>query len=197
MTKNIIISVALGILMGYFFIPESFVVISETILVIGLSIMLLLVGIELGIEGTVVPNFKKVGIRVLVFPFVIIIGTLIGVAISSLFISITLKESLMVASGFGWYTMAPIMIASVSEELGAISFMHNVIREVLGIILVPIVAKKIGHVETTALPGAAAMDVALPIIEKSTSPNIAVYSFVVGVVLSTAVPILVQFFINI
>ena len=45
--------------------------------------------------------------------------------------------------------------------------------------------------ETIALPGAAAMDVCLPIVEKSTSGNIAVYSFISGLVLSALVPICV------
>ena len=197
MTRNIIISVIVGILLGYFIIPEAYIPLSEDLLVIGLSIILFFVGIELGMEGTVITNFKKVGIRIIIFPIVIIIGTLVGVAVSSLFLSITLKESLMVGSGFGWYTMAPIMISTYSDEVSAISFMHNVIREVLGLILVPIIAKKIGYIESASLPGAGVMDMCLPVVEKSTSPNTAVYAFTIGVVLSIGVPILVQFFISI
>ncbi len=196
MTRSIIISVIIGILIGYFFFPASLLPYTEYLLVGGLSIIILFVGIELGIEGTVIDNFKKVGIRILAIPVAIVLGTLLGVMVTSLFLPITLKESLMIGSGFGWYTMAPIMLSTYSEVVGAISFMHNVIREVLGIILIPIVAKKIGYVETTALPGASTMDVALPVIERSTSPNVVVYSFVVGVFLSITVPILVQFFLN-
>ena len=40
------------------------------------------------------------------------------------------------------------------------------------------------------------MDVCLPIVERATSSNTAVYSFVSGVVLSTAVPILVPLIIG-
>ena len=61
--------------------------------------------------------------------------------------------------------------------------------------LIPIVAKKIGYIETCSLPGAAAMDVCLPIVEKATDSQTAVYSFVMGVVLSIAVPVLVPLFI--
>ena len=46
------------------------------------------------------------------------------------------------------------------------------------------------------MPGSAAMDVCLPIVEKSTRSDIAVYSFVSGVILSTAVPILVPLIIG-
>ena len=67
----------------------------------------------------------------------------------------------------------------------------------IAIILIPIVAKRIGYVEKCALKGAAAMDVCLPVVEKATNANIAVYSFVSGVVLSIAVPVLVPFIMGI
>jgi uncharacterized membrane protein YbjE (DUF340 family) len=51
-------------------------------------------------------------------------------------------------------------------------------------------------VECTSLPGAAAMDVCLPIVEKATAPNITIYSFITGVVLSISVPIMVPLIIG-
>ena len=76
------------------------------------------------------------------------------------------------------------------------AFLHNVMRELFSILFIPLVAKKIGYIETTGMPGAAAMDVCLPIVEKSTRSDIAVYSFVSGVILSTAVPIMVPLIIG-
>jgi uncharacterized membrane protein YbjE (DUF340 family) len=69
-------------------------------------------------------------------------------------------------------------------------------REMLGIMLIPIVAKYIGFIESTALPGGGAMDVCLPIVERATAPNIVIYSFVIGLSLSVAVPILVPLIIG-
>ena len=46
------------------------------------------------------------------------------------------------------------------------------------------------------MPGAAAMDVCLPIVEKATRSDIAVYSFVSGVILSILVPVLVPVIIG-
>jgi len=60
-------------------------------------------------------------------------------------------------------------------------------------VLIPVIARKVGYIETVSLPGAAAMDVCLPIVEKATKSHIAVYSFVSGVVLSVAVPVMVSF----
>lgn len=196
MTKGIIISVVLGILSGFLFLPEAFIDISGNLLILGLCILLFFVGVDIGIEGTVVSNFKKVGIKILIFPVAVAFGTFLGGAVVSLFLPISLKEALAIGAGFGWYSLAPVILAEYSVEISAISFMHNVMREIFGIILIPIVAKQIGYVECIALPGSASMDVCLPIVEKATNGNIVVYSFISGMVLSIAVPILVPLIIG-
>ncbi|MDO4746273.1 MAG: lysine exporter LysO family protein, partial [Bacillota bacterium] len=190
---TIFIPVAIGIISGFLFLPDWFINASGTIIVVGLSILLFFVGIDLGIEGTIVQNFKMAGWRVTLFPFVMILGTYIGSIVAGLIVDLSVKDSLCVASGFGWYTLAPAMLAEYSIEISAISFMHNVMRELMGLLLMPVVAKRIGHIETTGLVGAGSMDVCLPIIVRTTSSNMAVYAFIVGVVLSTAVPIMVSF----
>lgn len=197
MTKLIIAFVTLGIISGYLFIPDFFITdISGNLLIVGLSVLLFFVGLDLGRAGTVVENFKKVGIRILAFPLGSIVGCLLFAAIASLILPMTARESMAVASGFGWYTLAPIIISDYSAELSAVSFLHNVMREMIGIILIPVVANRIGYIEACSLPGAAAMDVCLPILEKTTNSDTAVYAFVMGVVLSIAVPILVPLFLG-
>ena len=189
----IFVPVALGILSGFLFLPDWFIDITGTIIVVGLSILLFFVGIDLGTEGTIVQNFKMAGWRVILFPFIMILGTYIGSVVAGMLVGLTVKDSLCVASGFGWYTLAPAMLAEYSIEVSAISFMHNVMRELIGLMLLPIVAKRIGHIESTGLVGAGSMDVCLPIIVKTTSGNMAVYAFIIGVVLSFSVPIMVSF----
>lgn len=196
MTKIILTSVVLGVISGATFIPDGFIASSGDLLILGLCILLFFVGMDLGREGTVVDNFRKVGLRVLVFPFAVIAGTLTGAILVSFFLPITARESMAVSAGFGWYTLAPVILSEYNAQVSAISFMYNVMREMFGIILIPLVAKYIGFVECTSLPGAAAMDVCLPIVEKATAPNITIYSFVSGVVLSISVPILVPLLVG-
>ncbi|MCI8647612.1 MAG: lysine exporter LysO family protein [Firmicutes bacterium] len=192
MTKAIVCSVICGMAAGYFFLPDWFINISGNLLVVGLCVLLFFVGLDIGREGTVAENFKKAGWRVLVFPFAIIIGTYAGSLVAGLLLpSLGIRDAMAVSSGFGWYTLAPVMLAEYSTSVSAVSFMHNVMRELFGILLIPIIAKKIGFIETVSLPGAAAMDVCLPVVEKATRGDIAVYSFISGVVLSIAVPVLV------
>ena len=204
MTVMIVIAVAAGMLIGYFVIRrvfadnmESFESMAGLGIKIGLCLLLIFVGIDLGLDGTVIENFRRVGIRILAFPAVVVIGTLLGAGISGTLMGLNLRESLAVGAGFGWYTLAPGIIMEAGYiTASAVAFLHNVMRELFSILFIPLVAQKIGYIETTGMPGAAAMDVCLPIVEKSTRSDIAVYSFVSGVILSILVPVLVPVIIG-
>ena len=69
--------------------------------------------------------------------------------------------------------------------------MHNVIRELSGIILIPILAKKTGYLEVTGIPGVAAMDVCMPIVERSCRQDTVVYSFATGLLMCVATSVVV------
>ena len=197
LTIIMVIFVAAGIAAGYLFLPESFVAVSGTLLTITLCMLLVLVGIDIGTEGTIVTNCKSAGWRVVVFPFVSIGAMIFGSIIASMFLPFSVQDGVCIGSGLGWYSLASAMLIEYSAEVSAISFMHNVIREIIGILLIPTCAKHLGYIECYCLPGASSMDVCLPIVEKATDSSIAVYSFVNGVVLSAAVPVLVSIFMSI
>lgn len=204
MTLLIIIAVTAGMLLGYFLIREVFTGRMEEFeaaaglgIKLGLCLLLIFVGMDLGLDGTVIANFRRVGLRILAFPAAVILGTLIGALAVCPLLALSLRECLAVGCGFGWYTLAPGIIMEAGHlTASAVSFLHNVMRELFSIILIPLVAKKIGYIETTGMPGAAAMDVCLPIVEKSTRSDIAVYSFVSGVIMSILVPVLVPLMIG-
>ena len=86
------------------------------------------------------------------------------------------RDALCIGAGFGWYSLAPAMLAEYSVRISAVSFIHNVMRELISILIIPTVARRIGYIETISIPGAPAMDVCLPVVEKSTRGDIAVYS---------------------
>ena len=148
-----------------------------------LCILLLFIGIDIGTEGTLAENFRSAGWRVVVFPFVSMVAMVAAAVVAAVILPLGLQDSLCVGGGFAWYSLAPAMLAEYSTRISAISFMHNVIREVTGIIFIPLVAKKIGYLESTGVPGIAAMDVCLPIVERSCGPNLVVYAFATGVIM--------------
>ena len=204
MTVIILVSVIIGMLAGYFVVRrvfdsnmDTFDYIAALGIKIGLCLLLVFVGIDLGIEGTVVKNFKAVGLRILAIPAAVAIGTLLASFVMSFFTELTTREAMAVGAGFGWYSLAPGIIMEAGHmTASAVCFLHNVMRELFAILFIPAVAKNIGYVETVGMPGSAAMDVCLPIVEKATRSDIAVYSFISGAVLSTLVPILVPVIIG-
>lgn len=202
-TVIILACVAAGMLIGYLLIPrlfmdaEVFMEMSGNWLVAGICVLLGLVGFNLGLDGSVIKSLKTAGIKVILFPLAAIMGSLIFGAIYGLISPLSVREAAAVSAGFGWYTFAPGVIEEAGHAVaGAVSFMHNVIRETLGIIIIPLAAKKIGYLEATAIPGVAAMDICLPIVERSCRAETVVYSFCTGMIMSAAVPLLVPILIG-
>jgi len=203
MTIVILVSVVVGLLAGYFFVRthvsdiDGFSSITGNIMTAGLCVMLAFIGFGMGLTGTVIKQLRSAGLRVLAFPLAILIGTTVtGIAISFI-IPLSVKEMLAVCYGFGWYTFAPVAIANKGYAIaGAVSFMHNVFRELGGLVLIPVLAEKIGYLEVISLPGCAAMDICMPVVERATRQDMVVYSFTVGILESLMVPLLVPLVIG-
>lgn len=191
MTAYIIGSVVSGILLGYFVFPPFMIELSSQFITYGLCVILFFVGIDMGRQGNVWQDIKSAGWRVLSIPVAVVLGTFTAAAITSIFLPFSVKDTILATSGFGWYSLAPMLLADYSATVSALAFLSNVMREVMAIVLIPIVATKIGYIETVSLPGACGMDTLLPVVVKATHDRIAIYSFVTGVVLSLLVPILI------
>lgn len=204
MTIIILICVIGGIAFGHFGVPvltddmNGFAELAAAMINIGLCVLLFFVGFDMGVDGTVITHFRQVGWRVLAFPFIIMAGTLLGAGVCTLFLpELSLRETLAVGAGFGWYSFAPgIIMEAGYVTASAVSFMHNVMRELISVLIIPLVARKTGYVESMAVCGCSSMDVCLPIIERSTRGDIAAYGFINGVIQSMAVPVLVPLIIG-
>ena len=170
---------------------------SNMAMIILLCILMALVGMDMAMSGDVIRNIRNAGYRVLLFPVASMIGTMVLGICACLILGFTLRESAAIPIGFGWYSYAPIVIAGAGEQYivaSAVSFMHNVIREVTGIILIPRAAKKFGYLEAASIPGIAAMDVCIPIVSRSCRSDTVIYSFAIGVIMcvvtSVGVPLI-------
>lgn len=196
MTKKILLAVGLGILAGLLIIPETFLAHVGTVMDVGLCALLFFVGIDLGKNKEVFSQIKELGVKIMALPFIIATGSIIGGIIVGSFMGFAPNESAAVASGFAWYSLAPVIIAPYSAEISAIAFLSNVTREVAAVILIPIIAQKVGFFEAIAPTGAAGMDTLLPVVSKATDSKTAIICFVNGAILSMLVPILVPFLIQ-
>ena len=198
MTLLILLSVTIGMALGYGAVPvlfsdlEGFHTKAGDILVLGICILLALVGFNLGLSGGILENLKNAGLRVILFPLAAITGSLAGGAVYGMLSTLSVGEGVAISAGFGWYTLAPSMITEAGHMVaGAVSFLHNVIREVLGIIMIPAIAGKIGCLEAVAVPGVAATDICIPIVKKACGEDIIPYSFATGMLMCVAVPVIV------
>ncbi len=197
MTFLIILSVIIGSIVGYFVLPDEWYHHTDSIISIGLCLLLLFVGMDMGKQKNIFSEIKKIGRNILIVPIMIGIGSIVGAVVAGHYLGMPLNESSAVGAGFGWYTLSAIMLSDYSPQLSALAFLTNVFREVMAIMLIPLIAKYIGHYEAIAPCGATAMDTTLPIITRYTDSKTAVAAFVSGVILSIAVPFIVPLLIAI
>ena len=190
-TKWIVLAVVGGMLIGYFLLPDHMVGMCGAVIDFGLYLLLFLVGMDMGKQGTMLADIKAAGFKVLLVPAAVVVGTFAFAALAGLVLPSGVKDSVAASAGFGWYSLAPTLLQGYSLTISAVAFLSNVMREIFSIVLVPVVARKIGYVECTALAGATAMDTLLPVVVGATHERITIYSFVTGVILSLAVPVLI------
>jgi len=180
-------AVIAGIISGIYFnisIPSNL----TTIL---LMFLVFSVGVDIGSEEKILSKLKVNMKNILFQSILTILGSLIFGSLAIFFTNLNLKESLGASAGFGWYSLSGVMISNLySPVLGAISFTANVIREILAIVLIPLVAKW-SPLGAASIGGATSMDTMLGVISKSTDKETTLIAFGQGVILSLSVPILI------
>lgn len=191
LTFAIVFTVAAGILAGRFLLPDAAVAHCGTVIRWGLYLLLFLVGLDMGRQGSLIRDIRAAGLRVLLVPLAVMAGTFAVTALVGLFLPLGPKDCVAAAAGFGWYSLAPTLLAPYSLTVSATAFLSNIMHELFSIVAVPIVAQKLGYIEAVALPGATAMDTLLPVVVSATADRMAIYSFASGLILSLAVPVLV------
>lgn len=195
---------AAGMLCGCFVLPrlwadpDAFQSASGDWMVAGLCLLLGLVGFGMGLENQLKAMLRGAGLGVVLVPLASVAGSLLAGAVYAVLSPVTLREGLAISAGFGWYTLAPSVISGAGHAVaGAISFLHNVLREMLGIILLPLAASKIGYIEAVTLPGTCAMDVCLPIVERSCNAETLPYSLTTGMAACLFSALLVPLFMGV
>ncbi len=187
--------VFIGLFIGLLLDPK-YSSVTENLIQFGLYMLLFFTGIDIG-KKNIFDEVKSIKLLFVIIPLSMVIGTLLGSYILGIILHYPANEATAVGAGFGWYSLSPIIISPYSDKLAALSFMSNVMREVLAIVLIPFVARYIGYEEAIAPAGAAAMDTLLPIVSRNTNAKTAVLSFTTGVILSMLVPLLVPLCLNI
>lgn len=196
MTGKILGSVVMGVVLGLFLLPGWVLDYTDLIIDIGLMLLLFFVGIEIGLNRSVFGRIRNMGLRIVLIPGMIIVGSILGAALAGLILGMPFNEAGAVGAGLGWYTLSSILMANYSTELSTLAFLANVVRELLAFIVIPIVAKKLGFFSAIGPAGATSMDTALPVIAKATDSETAIIAFISGAICTFSVPILVPLILN-
>ncbi|MEZ9229944.1 lysine exporter LysO family protein [Vibrio amylolyticus] len=160
-----------------------------------LFLLLFFIGIQLRNSGLTLKQIliNKHGMMIAV---VIVASSLIGGALASLVLDIGLYQGLAMASGFGWYSLAGILMGDAFGPVyGGASFMLELLRELFALVIIPMLIR-IKPCTSIGYAGATAMDFTLPVIQSTGGVRCVPIAIVSGFILSLLVPILMLFFIS-
>ncbi len=194
----IISALIIGIVLGYFSLIPSFLLSNIDFIITALLMMLLfVVGFESGSNKKIIKDMKKYGIKILLIPLAVMIGSIAFSAAAVLFFNLNLFESFAIGAGVGYYSLSSIIITQLlNSELGVIAFLANIIRETLTITMAPLLVRFFGMLSPVASAGATSMDTSLGVIREYTNAETAFIAVLSGIILTIAVPILVTLFCN-
>ena len=130
-----------------------------------LYLLLFLVGLSVGNDRDTIRGFRQLSPRLLALPFLTIIGSMCGGVVAALLLGQSLYEMLAVSQGLAYYSLSSILITEkLGITLGAIALFSNVFRELLTLLLAPLLVKYLGPLAPITAGGATTMDVTLPAI---------------------------------
>lgn len=186
------VSLLCGMAAGYLFLDVTAKDTLDFVLMSSLYVMIFIAGIEISSNREIlkrVCNWHS-AVLALAIPLAIAAGSLVGGTLLGMAAGLSFYDSFLVSSAFGWYSLSSVVISAVySTEIGTVSFLANMLREVSAFFLVPLLAK--AHKLLTLAPsGAATMDSNLPVVLKYTNLHVGVYSFINGLALSLMMPVL-------
>jgi len=166
--------------------------------VYALYLLMFLVGISIGADSSAFKVIKQVKLKILLVPLATIVGTFLGMILIMPFLAeISFTDLQAIGAGYGYYSLSSIIIAEMrTETLAVIALIANVIREIITLILTPILAKKAGKLAPVNSAGATSMDTTLPVITRYVGKEYAIISVFHGTVLTILVPVIVSLFLE-
>lgn len=194
----IVAALIAGVVAGYFgWLPENILAQVDILISWTLAFLLFAVGVGLGRDREGVRALFNLGPQVLLLPLGVAVGSIAASIVVGLAFGHTWNEGAAIGAGFGWYSLSGILITNLhSARLGTLAFLTNVLREMLGIIILPGVHRYLGDMASVAPAGATAMDVSLPVIIEVAGEEMGLVAFASGFVLTLMVPILVPLFLR-
>lgn len=196
----VVVFFVLGLFVGHNGCLPSWFMSSQTSFV-ALCALLLFVGMGIGLNPNMMRDIKSLSPRLALLPLVTILGSWMGAVVAyvvmssdlcTLFQQRSLTSCLAVDSGFAYYSLSSIFITEYrGAELGTIALLANIVREMITLLLAPMLAKRFGPLAPITAGGATTMDTTLPIIAQASGQKYVALSIYHGFVTDFSVPFLV------
>ncbi|MFH4463549.1 lysine exporter LysO family protein [Vibrio diabolicus] len=160
-----------------------------------LFLLLFFIGIQLRNSGLTLRQIllNKQGMAIAA---VVIATCMFGGVIAAILLDLPLYQALAMASGFGWYSLAGILMGDAfGPVFGGASFLIELMRELVALVAIPLFIRSY---PCTAIgyAGATAMDFTLPVIQTTGGVRCVPVAIVSGFILSLLVPVMMLFFVS-
>ncbi|MEB3773515.1 MAG: lysine exporter LysO family protein [Desulfurococcales archaeon] len=178
----------LGYVAGY----HGIIYIGEDMFTATLYMLILLAGMAIGME---VQSIKESGRSILIGSLmalsVILSGIASGLMLSRLF-GIDARIASAIGAASGWYSLVGPMVSSIDPIYGVSSFIANILREILHIILYPVLSRCCSTA-AVSLGGATTMDTGLPVIALYGRREDPVIALIQGGLITLTAPIILTY----
>ncbi|HHF2875604.1 TPA: lysine exporter LysO family protein [Vibrio diabolicus] len=160
-----------------------------------LFLLLFFIGIQLRNSGLTLRQIllNKQGMAIAA---IVIATCMLGGVIAAILLDLPLYQALAMASGFGWYSLAGILMGDAfGPVFGGASFLIELMRELVALVAIPLFIRSY---PCTAIgyAGATAMDFTLPVIQTTGGVRCVPVAIVSGFILSLLVPVMMLFFVS-
>ncbi|MGR4988337.1 lysine exporter LysO family protein [Vibrio rotiferianus] len=160
-----------------------------------LFLLLFFIGIQLRNSGLTLRQIllNKQGMAI---ASLVIITCMLGGIIAGVILDIPLYQALAMSSGFGWYSLAGILMGDAfGPVFGGASFLIELMRELVALVAIPLLIRSY-PCTSIGYAGATAMDFTLPVIQTTGGVRCVPIAIVSGFILSLLVPVMMLFFVS-
>ena len=195
---SVAVSLVGGLLFGYLFLDTGVKDTLDLILMSALNVMIFIAGIEIGSNRGILKRICNLhsALLALAIPLAVACGSICGALFLGHIAGLSAYDSLLVGGGLGWYSFSSVVISALySTEIGTVAFLANMMREISGFFLIPLLVR-VHKFLALAPSGAATMDSGLPVVIKYTNLHVGMYSFITGLVLTLIVPVLISWLLS-
>ncbi|MED7789461.1 lysine exporter LysO family protein [Francisella sp. 19X1-34] len=161
----------------------------DTIVFVMLLGLMLIIGVLLRLEKIPLKDIFKNKVALIIVAIIILTSIASGLIIS-LFTGISLKQSIMICSGLGWYSLSVVLNTNfLGEYYGMVTFMIDFLREIFVIALIPLL-RAVLSIELVGYAANTAMDFCLPVIKDNYGTKVVPLAISIGLIFTITTPVL-------